>query len=506
MDRYDDSRRWFAFAVPALMAVLLYLVPVLRGATAILFVLSLVPLLFVNSLKDSERALYLYIAWCWMDGTIRGLFGSSPFMAAARDIVLALIISGWIVQRLRTRFDDPLRMPPATGALALFAVLCVLQMANPYALSLMNSLGALKTHLSTIALYFFAFDVYRRRGQVYSLVIFIVLATAVIGSISMLQYVMGEGWTFEHFPGSDKILDTQYNFVSGTDAAGMNLFKPPGTVFYGGATGVFLGIVMPLLCSLILMPRISKKVKMLPVLYSFMAFGYVVGIFCNGLRIAITQAATGLVILAFTSGPKMRAKAFTTVGVAAGLAILAFSMSVALSGGALTKRFGSFFNDPVQAMHQDRVTLFEQFVDLSVHSPFGVGLGRNGPAAQFTPRELRDEKLGFGSYSEAYLGFLILEVGLPGAILIFWAACVFLRQGTLAVLATTDENDRLVGAGILAVEGTMVINMFAGPILVQPPGAVLYWVFAAILIRAYGKNSQPADPIDQPQLQMGYEA
>ena len=490
-DAYDASRRWFAIALPITMAVLLYLVPILRMSAGVLFFLTLIPLLFFNAFKDPERAFYVYVAWCWMDGTLRGLTGGNSLMAVGRDLVLALIISAWIVMRMRTRYDDPIRIPPAAGPLALFSVLCVLQIANPHAISLMNSLAALKTHLSTIPLYFFAYDVFRRRGQVHSLVLFLVLATAVIGSVSMLQYVMGREWTFVHYPGTDKILDTAYNFASESDAETMNLFKPPGTVYYGGATGVFLALMAPLLCSLILMQQLYKKNRARIVGYSVMGFGFIIGIFINGLRIAVAQAIIGLVFLAFVCGGALRKQATIAVVACVMAAVVAFSIAATISGGALTTRFGSFFNNPVDALHQDRSTFFEQMVDLAVNSPVGVGLGRNGPASQFTPKDSDVEDLGFGAYSESYLGFLVLETGLPGALLIAYAAFVFLRHGYAALQRTTDPSDRLLAAGVLALQVTICANFFFGPILVQPPGSVLYWVFAAMLIRAFGTGQKP---------------
>lgn len=495
-DRYDESRRWFAVALPVTMAILLFLVPIMKTATAVLFLAVLLPLLFYNAFKDPERAFYIYVAWCWMDGTIRGLLGSSSATSLARDLVLAVIISGWIVIRLRTRYDDPVRIPPATLPLALFGILCVLQIANPHAISLMNSLAALKTHLSTIPLYFFAYDVFRRRGQVHSIVLFLVLATAVIGTVSVVQYVMGREWTFAHFPGSDKILDTYYNFASGAQARNMNLFKPPGCVFYGGATGVFLAIVAPLLCALILMPETARRGLHRVWLFAVMGFGYIAGIFINGLRIGVAQAVIGLVALVLVCGGELRKKALTSVIVGVLCAMVAFSLTSALSGGALTHRFSTFFNDPVDALHQDRSTFFEQMMDLAVHSPVGVGLGRNGPAAQFTPADAPRENLGFGAYSESYLGFLILETGLPGAFLIAFAAATFLRHGIRALMRTTDPNDRILASAVLALQVTIVVNFFFGPILVQPPGSVLYWAFAAMLIRAFASGSK------KPQLTM----
>ena len=196
----DQKRFWFVLAFPAVLAVLVALVPVIGAAAAGPFLLVLVPLVLWAAFRDTERAIYVYFAWCWLDGTIRGLLHSSAVSIVARDIVLGVIVVGWGAQRLFNRHQDPIRVPPGTLLVALFAVNCLLQVFNPFAVSLVQSIGGLKLHLSAIPLLFLGYDVIRRPAQVRSLFLFLALITLIMGCVSYAQYAHGPSWTTRTFP------------------------------------------------------------------------------------------------------------------------------------------------------------------------------------------------------------------------------------------------------------------------------------------------------------------
>ena len=125
------SRDGFALALAGLMAVLVLLVPVIGSAAKFLVLLTLVPLALWAAFNDTEKAIYVYLAWCWLDGTIRGLFDANVVAIVARDLVMFTILLGWGARRLMTRERDPIRVPPGTLMVVLFIVDCLLQVANP---------------------------------------------------------------------------------------------------------------------------------------------------------------------------------------------------------------------------------------------------------------------------------------------------------------------------------------------------------------------------------------
>ncbi len=487
----DQQRLWFAVALPAVIAVLLVLVPLLGTAAGGAWMLVLVPLVAWTAFHDTERALYVYCAWCWTDGTIRGLFQGNQALTVARDVVMLVILVGWLMQRILRRSGDPLPRPPGRVLVSLFILNCLIQMANPYGLGLMSSLAGLKMHLSPLPLYLLGYDVFRRRGQVYSFFVFLTLLTAVAGLVSIVQYQQGPVWTYAHFPGSKEVISQ--NFATSQESQGASQssgFKPPGTTTFGGGTGVYIGFVVPLAMTLLLL-RLGRQRALGRGLLIGIIFVFVVGLFLNGVRSALVEAISGAVLTGVLVGGWLRVRALTALLVCFVLGLGAWTLSQNLSGGSALERFASTFSDPVGALHQDRVTFFDQFGDIIFRAPLGVGMGRVGAAAGQFATEIDNLRYSFGS--EAYLGCMVEETGIVGALLIFCVAVLFLLLGFAILQRLRESNDRFMAAAMLSVLAIIFANFFLTPVLLGPPGSVLFWLFGAILMRVYGMG-QPSTP------------
>ena len=482
----DRERVWFAFALPAVMAFLLALVPVLGKAAAGPMLLILVPLVLWTAFRDTERALYVYIAWCWMDGTIRGLLGQDPVSIVARDLVLGIVAVGWGVQRLQTRSLNPLRCPPGTLLIALFVINCLLQVANPYSLGLVQSIGGLKLHLSAIPLVFVAYDMIRRRAQVRALFLFLTLATLVVGFVSLVQYMGGKDWTWAHFPGTQEVISQgMRSMTEGKQISEIASFKPPGTTGFGGGTAMFISMVFPLTFAL---PMLFGKLCFPPrvrVCFLAILMAFVVIILINSVRSALVVAVSGVAVSVALIGPRLRARIKSALLACLVLGLVAFTFSQTLSQGGVTDRFASTLSDPADALHQDRQTFFDNGFDIIRLSPMGVGLGRVGAAAGRLRSGPGNGGLEFTPFSEAYLGNIIFETGLIGAILILSIILSFIRRGYLAMTCLHDPDDKFLAAAILAVLAVVLANFFLSPILLGPPGSVLFWLLSGVLLRVF---------------------
>ena len=479
----DEQRLWLAFALPAVMASLLALVPVIGRAVAVPFLLVLVPLVLWSAFRDTERAIYVYIAWCWMDGTIRGVFDSNPVFAVARDLVLAVITIGWAMQRLGTLSKDRWKWPPGTLLVVLFTINALLQLFNPYSLGLVQSLGGLKVHLSPLPLFFIAYDVIRRRGQVRSLFLFLTLATVVISLVSIIQYEQGRDWTFAHFPGTKEVISLNVNASAGSNLTSDDTFKPPGTTTFGGGTAAFAGFVFPLAFILMLLSRGDRFSTRMRGLFGAILFCFIITFFVNSLRSALVEAVLCVAACSMFVDKRTRTRVLVGVGFCLLLGMMGWGSSQAITHGGSSDRFGSLLANPQKALHSDRQTFFEQFGDIVTKAPMGVGLGRTGAVAGHFGTISKD--IGFTAFSESYLGNMIFETGIIGAILISLIALCFLVRGYAALRHLADIDDKLMAAALFSVLFTLVANFFFVPVLVVLPGSVLFWLFGAVLLRVY---------------------
>ena len=486
----DQKRFWFALVLPCVMAFLLALVPVIGKGAAGPFALVLLPLVLWSAFRDTERAIYVYLAWCWMDGTIRGVFGGGPVLIVARDIVLGIVVVGWGAQRLQNRASNPLRWPPGSLLIALFAIICLLQFFNPYSLGLVQSIGGLKLHLSPIPLFFVAYDTIRRPAQVRALFVFLTLATLVIGLVSFVQYTQGEAWTWAHFPGTKEAISQDTHVMhAGAKVGAAGLFKPPGTTAFGGGVGAYVGMVFPLTFGLVMLSsgRFASWVLKAGLLGVLMA--YVVMMLTNGLRSALVGAVAAVLISGVLIGGRLRARMLAGAAVCLVLGVIALTYSQSVSQGAVTDRFASTFSDPADAMHKDRRTFFDDVAGIAVNSPMGVGMGRMLAGSGRLGTAAHD--LDFVVYSESYLGEMMFETGLVGAALITCIAVSFLLRGGIALMRLHDADSKLLAAALLGMLGVVFAEFFAAPVLMGPPGSVLFWLSAGVLLRTFTSKARP---------------
>ena len=486
----ERNRARFAVALPALMAVLLALVPVAGQSVGVMVLLTLVPLTVWFAVTDTEKALYVYFAWCWMDGTIRGLFDSSAVSILARDVLMGIIVLGWGLRRLPTREQNPIRLPPGSLLIGLFVVNCVIQVANPYSLGLTSCIAGFKMHLAFLPLMFLGYDVFRRGEQVRAFLIFLTLATLVISAVSVVQYSQGPNWTYSHFPGSKDVISQNTGILNPDQDAQVTTFKPPGTTTFGGGTGGFVGVILPLTFGLVLLSQRSRVGAAGRAVLIGVIFAFIVTMFLNGVRSGFVTGVVGVMICGFLAGGRNAARVLAVGGVCLVMGLIGWSSSQSLSNGHVADRFSSTLADPTKALHEDRATFFDQFGYLITKAPLGVGLGRVGAAGgQF---DSDPDGLSSAIFSEAYLGDIMAETGITGAILILCTAVLFVLHGFNCLKYLADPDDRLMAVALLSVLLVILANFFVTPILLGLPGGPVFWMCAAMLLRAYApETSRP---------------
>ena len=206
-------------------------------------------------------------------------------------------------------------------------------------------------------------------------------------------------------------------------------------------------------------------------------------IFVNQVRSALVIAFCGVVISCLLIGGKLRVRMLAAIAICLVLGGAAYSISQGVSNGGVTDRFASTFSDPVNALHEDRHTFFEDAVFIVTNSPTGIGLGRIGGAAGRLGKG--DSGAGFTGFSEAYLGAIMYETGIIGGLLICAIALSFLGRSYFALRGLTNPDNKLLLTGVTAIFALIFANFFVSPILLGSPGAVLFWLLGGASLRVF---------------------
>jgi len=305
-----------------------------------------------------------------------------------------------------------------------------------------------------------------------------------VGFVSLAQYVGGQEWTWAHFPGTKEVISqTMRSMTQGKQISEIASFKPPGTTGFGGGTSAFLGLVFPLTFAL---PMLSGKLRFPPrvrVCFFAILMAFVVIILINSVRSSLVMAISGFAVSVILIGPCLRARIRVALLACLILGLAAWAFSQSFSQGGVTDRYASTLSDPVNALHQDRQTFFDNGFDIIRLSPMGVGLGRSGAAG--ARLGAGNDSLGFTPFSEAYIGTMIIETGIIGAILMVCIALSFIRRGYFAVSRLSDPDDKFLAVAILAILVVVFLNFFFSPVLLGPPGSVLFWLLSGVMLRVF---------------------
>ena len=273
------------------------------------------------------------------------------------------------------------------------------------------------------------------------------------------------------------------NASAGSHLTSDDTFKPPGTTTFGGGTAAFAGFVFPVAFVLMLLSRGRRFPPRMRGLFGVVLFCFIMTFFVNGLRSALVEAILCVAACSMFVEGRTRTCVLVGIGFCLALGMMGWGTSQAITHGGSSDRFGSLLANPREALHDDRQTFFDQFGEIVTRAPMGVGLGRTGTVAGHFGMTSKD--IGFTAFSEAYLGNMVFETGIIGALLISLIALSFLVRGYAALRRLPDVDDKLLAAGLFSVLFTLTTDFFVIPVLVVLPGSVLFWLFGAVLLRVF---------------------
>jgi hypothetical protein len=422
-------------------------------------------------------ALLLYVTL--VDGFARLKTGEET-LTLVRDAFLYAIVLGIVVRGIVQR--KPLSIPPMTAWVLAFTAVVLVQIPNPGGESWFHSLASVRPHLEWIPLFFLGYSVMRSTGRLRTLFVLLLVVAGVNGAVSYVQANL----SFDQFaswgPGyEERMLGTG-------DVAGRYFVNQQGDFFvrpfglggdfgFGGALGL---LALPGGLALLMLSR--RGIRRL--LYAGLTGAAVFAILMGAQRTAVVGAVISIFAFAWlATSRRTRALGGLLVTAAVGAAI-----AVSLAGGAsaVLGRYESILPSRVlETTYEYRSGTLATIPQYVVDFPLGAGLGSVGPAASLVGDARKDLN------SESQFTFLLVELGIPGLLLLLAFTLRLLALAWRKVRALPDGELRICLAALVAPLVGQLASWVAGPTTTTTPGAPYFWFAAgAIAYWAY-PNGRP---------------
>ena len=415
-----------------------------------------------------------------LDAPLKLATGSSV-VTLVRDVLLFAICAGVLVRAVVEH--RTLRLPPLSGWVLGFVAVVLAQLFNPADGSLYHSIGGIRQEIEFVPLFFLTATYVRdKRTLRWFLILLLVIGTA-NGIASWIQFNETPQQLAAWGPGyAQRVLGTgNFAFAGRTfyTATGQEFTRPFGLGTDSGEGGVVGGLALAAALALLLIARVRWRWRTFAILAALA--GSVVAVYTSEGRAAFV--ASGVCVFAFAMlAFNVRGRRTSAIAVCVG-AVLAFLVvqSVVRSNSSTTTRYGgltasSILSTTQSARGKDFAAIPTNLRDY----PFGDGLGVAGPAAGVSGAPAMAETVN----AETEVSFLVLEVGIPGAVLLIGMT---LHLGLLAlrrVRTEPDTNTRLMLAGATApIAGVLALYTVTaltpstpvGPYLWGIAGVISYW-------------------------------
>lgn len=444
----------------------------LLGLAAVLVVAGS---LWLAATRRTGLALALFMIYLGaLDGYLKLATGSGV-MTLLRDVLLFAIVAGLLV---RAQVDGVrLAPPPLTGWVAVFAIVVLVQIANPLGGTFVHSLAGVRQHLEFVPLFFLTFAFVRTKEALRIFVLVLLVLAFANGVAGFMQFRLspqefaawGPGYA-ERVLGQDAFLQSGRSFF---DSEGNNFTRPFGLGSEAGSGGLLgalaLGGVLAL-ASLFTRPRYL-------LFAGVMAIGAIAAIVTSQGRAVLL--CSFVVVLAFgLLTATSRGRLASLLGVAAaGLVTLLVIQAVIGGAGTPALRYeGLGATQLFDTTSQARGESLSETPQTLVTYPLGAGLATAGPAS----RVGGGTELTLYADAENQLAFMTLETGIAGALLIIAFTVRIFQLGLSGCRREPDRETRVLLAAIIAPVAGLLAMYIPSAITATTPGGPYLWAAGGI--------------------------
>jgi len=443
---------------------------VLAGPAALFA--TLIPYIFGVLMVTPRQpfvGLMLFFAYFSVEGMYKYASQFSTAIYAIAPAMMVFVLFNWIS---RTG-GKSIKTPPGAASLYLFVAIALMQCFNPKAVSVGSNsvisgfVTAFLWYIGPMLMYFLTYNTVRESRFVLLFFYLTIGVSTVVSAVAILQLIMGQTWTWAHFPGVQLTLQSSTSY-----------YRPPSTtaIGAGGCQWARYGVILPLGLLATGYVRSNRRQWLLVFI--------VINLICliiSGVRLLAFQSACDVIFFVLLTAKNQQAAFRSAFACAAGAAV-AIYVAGFLTGGKVADRFADTLQNPLERYQLERgqnIVSFQQFV---MAYPLGQGYQRG--LANWQDRNAADtgeatSGENFGALRDTAFGALAQDVGLPGLTAITIAILVLIYRGYIAYRCLKTKHMRALGSAMLALMIGLVPGGFAGPVL---QGAFYFWIVAGLLL------------------------
>lgn len=425
------------------------------------------------------------------DGYLKLKTGSSV-ATLGRDFLLYAIVAGALVRWAIN--GEQVERPPLTGWVLAWTGVVLIQVFNPENGTMSHSVSAIRPHLEFVPLFFLGYMILRSKRRVQGFLLLLLLVAALNGIVGLIQFGMSpeqlSGWG----PGYEEK-------VNGTgDVSGRGFVDDDGELrtrpFALGSDMGFGGIVglLAIPAGIAMLAVGAARTRFAAALLSS---GAVLAVVTSQARVAVVGAvvaALAFAALSVTSRGALRAV------MALSLALVVSYASVSLltsnSDDGAFDRYSDIAPNKALATaydyRRDTLTLIPDYIR---DYPLGAGIGSVGPAGGREGRGVTGSQLNAESQST----FLLIEVGLPGLLVLLGLHLKLVGVSMRRVRQLEDPQLRLLVAAIAAPLIALLATWFVGvSTATTPSGPYLWFAAGALSYWLVGRKPETEALLDLP--------
>lgn len=401
------------------------------------------------------------------DGVIKLKTGGQA-ATLGRDVVLYAVAVGMLA-----RAQGPLRRPAFAGWVVAWALVIVVQLANPANGSVAHSLASLRQHLEFLPLFFIGYAALRTRASLHAFFAILLAVAALNGAVAAYQGSLTPEQLAAWGPGYDYLVNNPEAGRVFDGADGKPRVRPPGLgsdMGFGGTLGM---TALPGGIALVM----SYWRRRWPLAFALLGIvGAGAGVLTSQSRSCLITTIVALfAMLVLLALGRQAKRAVIAVCIAAAIATTAVLAIESYDSGTFHRYNSIVPSKAASTTYDARAVTWATTPEYIGRFPLGAGLGSVGPAATKIGGEARELN------AESQFNFLVVEAGIPGlvAFLAFQAALC----GALVTRLRRERDPRnvVLMAGLAAPLFGFAAGWLVGVNTTSPPNAPYIWLAAGVI-------------------------